>query len=467
MDLVLTKKQMSVLQMLLNGVANEILYGGAAGGGKSWLLRALAIIFAVQVPNLQVFLFRRKVKDLVATHMRGPTSFPVMLKEYVDDGLCNINTSNNFIQFENNAIISLNHCQHESDLTNFLSSEIHVLLIDESTTFAEKMIRFLRGRLRLGSLVVPDALKQCLPFVVYGTNPRGESHLMFKTHFVDAGIPGEPFKAPVNEGGMKRVFIPSLLSDNPHIEADYADKLRGMGDPDVVESYLSGDWSITEGAALPRLGRKYHLIKHSSICPSWKVYRAYDYGYSAPYFVGFYCIASGESSTKFNPPKGSIIFIGEIYGADPERNTGLKEDASNQAKKIKLYQETWLAYTTVKKGPADSAIFDDDRKPNIADEMEEHGITWEHADKTPGSRARGLTTLRRLIFNSVYYRYEKPGIYFTTRCKYLFPQLCSLELDESKIEDVNTSSNDHGYDMVRYVVLSRGNEIILVPTEGS
>lgn len=466
MDLVLTEKQMVVLDHIMAGRADEILYGGAAGGGKSWLLRALAIIFAVQVPNLQVFLFRRKVKDLVATHMRGPTSFPVMLKEYVDDKLCNINTSNNFIQFENNSIISLNHCQHESDLTNFLSSEIHVLLLDESTTFSEKMIRFLRGRLRLGSLVVPEELQCCLPFIVYGTNPRGESHLMFKSHFVDAGIPGEPFKAPVTEGGMNRVFIPSLLSDNPHIEAGYADKLRGMGDPDVVESYLSGDWSITEGAALPRLSRKYHLIKQSVICPSWKVYRAYDYGFSAPYFVGFYCISSGESSTVFNPPKGSIIFIGEIYGAD-ERNIGLKEDAAKQAKKIKLYQDTWLSYTIVRKGPADSAIFDDDRKPNIAEEMEDEGITWVHADKTPGSRARGLTTLRKYIFNSVYYRYEKPGIYFTTRCTNLFPQLCSLELDESKVEDVNTKTNDHGYDMVRYVVLSRNNEIILVPTEGA
>lgn len=466
MDLKLTPKQMTVLDLIIQGAANEILYGGAAGGGKSHLLRALAIIWSVQVPNLQVFLFRRKVKDLVATHMRGPTSFPVLLKEYEDDKLCRINQSNNYIEFENGSIISLNHCQHEADLTNFLSAEFHVLLIDEATTFTEKMIRFLRARVRIGSLEIPEQLQQCLPFIVYGTNPRGESHLMFKTKFVDAAEPNTVFRAPPNEGGMRRVFVPSLLDDNPYIEKNYRDKLRGLGDPDIVEAYLAGDWSIVEGAAMPSLSRKYHVIHPKYVCYTWPVYRAYDYGFSAPYFVGFYAVATGESTTKFNPPRGSIIFVGMIYGAN-ERDEGLKEDVRKQARRIKEYQNTVLQYTRVRKGPADSSIFDKDRTPNLAEEMEEEGITWEFADKTPGSRIRGLTVIRRYLFQSIFFRYEKPGMYFTTRCEPLFVQLCSIQLDEKNPEDADTKQNDHGFDMVRYVALHKNNEIILAEVQGA
>lgn len=465
MELLLTPKQNLVLNLLLQGKASEILYGGAAGGGKSHLLRAIAIIFAVNIPNLQIFLFRRKVKDLVATHMRGPSSFPVMLKEYEDDKLCRINHSNNYIDFDNGSIISLNHCQHETDLNNFLSSEIHVLLIDEATTFTEKMIRFLRSRVRLGSLNCPEEFKKCLPFILYGSNPRGESHHMFKVKFVDYKKPGTIFTAPKNEGGMRRVFIPSKLKDNPHIEASYKDRLMGLGDPELVEAYLRGDWSVVEGAALSQLSEKFHKIKKSVVCSSWPIYRAYDYGHSAPYFVGFYCKATGESRTSFNPPKGSIIFIGIIYGAD-DRDRGLKQDVKAQARSIKEFQETHYPNHIVRKGPADSSIFDNDRSPNIAEEMEEEGITWLTADKSPGSRIRGLSVIRKFLFNAKYYRYEKPGMYFTTDCNILFSQLQDLQLDEKNIEDVNTKQNDHGYDMVRYVALDNENIISTIPVEG-
>lgn len=75
MELILTKKQKIVLDMLKQGLATEILYGGAAGGGKSWMLRAIAIIFAILVPGVQVFLFRRKVKRPNRYSYEGPIFF--------------------------------------------------------------------------------------------------------------------------------------------------------------------------------------------------------------------------------------------------------------------------------------------------------------------------------------------------------------------------------------------------------
>ena len=454
--------------MIQTRAANEILFGGAAGGGKSYLLRALAIIWAINVPGVQIYIFRRKVKDLVATHMRGPTSFPILLDEFEKDKLCNINKSNNYIEFENKSVISLNHCQHDADLNNFLSSEIHILLMDESTTFTEKMIRFLRGRLRIGSLKVPVEFLGCLPFIVYASNPRGSSHRYFKSKFVDANEHGVPFVAASKEGGMNRAFVPSLLSDNPHIEEGYANRLRGLGDPDVVEAYLKGDWGIVEGAALRNLNRLFHVIRPEFCCQSWPIYRAYDYGYSAPYFIFFYMIATGESSTAFNPPKGSIIFFSEIYGAD-EDDHGLEEDVAITAKKIKMHEQLYFPYRAVNPGPADNAIFDKEQGPSIAEKIEASvpTVKFKRSNKTPGSRILGLGVVRTYIFNSVYYRNEKPGMYFTAHCKHGYAQLCDLQIDEKNIEDVDTEGNDHSWDVVRYVGLDKQLEIKTVGVAGT
>lgn len=468
MDFILTKKQKKVLDMIQKNETNEALYGGAAGGGKSHLLRALAIIWAVQVPGVQIFLFRRKVKDLIASHMRGPSSFPVLLKEFVDDKLCKINMSNNYIEFKNGSIITLNHLQHPSDLNNYLSAEIHILLLDESTTFEAKMIRFLRTRLRIAGLPVPEHLKGCLPFVVYATNPRGVSHAYFKRGFVDAFEEGKPFKAPSDDGGMKRVFIQSKVDDNPHIEEGYKEKLMGLGDPDVVEAYLSGDWSIMEGLAIPRLSRKYHKIPSEWVCNSWRTKRAYDYGFSAPYFVIFYKIASGESSTRFNPPKGSLIIDTEIYGAN-ERDEGLKEDVSLTATKIVLHESEVYPTCMVHPGPADNSIFNTEQGPSIAKQMTDTAasVTFTESDKSPGSRLIGLTEIRKLIYNAIFFRAEKPGIYFTDRANKAFSQLSDLQLDEKKVEDVNSASNDHSYDVIRYIVLDQTGELQVIKTSGN
>src|SRR6478736_2895340 len=59
--------------------ATEILYGGAAGGGKSHLMRVAAIVWCAAIPGLQVYLFRRIYDDLFKNHMEGPKGFRALL----------------------------------------------------------------------------------------------------------------------------------------------------------------------------------------------------------------------------------------------------------------------------------------------------------------------------------------------------------------------------------------------------
>ncbi len=62
--------------IVLQSVATEIFYGGSLGAGKSWLLRALSIYYALAIPQLQVFIFRRTFPELISTHMSGQSSYP-------------------------------------------------------------------------------------------------------------------------------------------------------------------------------------------------------------------------------------------------------------------------------------------------------------------------------------------------------------------------------------------------------
>lgn len=70
--------------------ATEELYGGAAGGGKSHLMRVAAITWCSEIPGLQVYLFRRISDDLVKNHMEGPQGFRAMLAGWVACGFATI-----------------------------------------------------------------------------------------------------------------------------------------------------------------------------------------------------------------------------------------------------------------------------------------------------------------------------------------------------------------------------------------
>lgn len=451
--------------------ATEILYGGSAGGGKSHLLRVAAIAWCVAIPGLQVYLFRRTSPDLVKNHVLGPSGFPALLADWIQAGIVKPNYGTGTFKFSNGSNIILCHCQYETDLLNYQGAEIHVLMIDEITHFTGKMYKYLRGRNRLGGLPIPDQYKGQFPRIVVGGNPGGVGHSFVKMSWVDGCSPTRIRKMPRSEGGMLRQYIPAKLTDNPTLmlnDPDYADKLFGLGDPVLVRAMLEGDWNIVAGGMFDDVWRDdKHFIEPFAVPPSWAVDRAFDWGNSKPFSVGWWAESDGTEAiladgTRRNFVKGTLFRISEWYGWNGEPNKGLKLPDSAIAQGIVLRQKQLGIHMRCLPGPADSSIFDELNGDSPALIQERHGVRWQRADKRPGSRVRGWAVARERFIASRDDSREVPGVYIFNVCHQFKRTVTELPRDAHNSDDVDTDAEDHIGDEFRYRLLKTANEAMSI-----
>jgi hypothetical protein len=447
--------------------ATEILYGGAAGGGKSHAMRAIAIYWCSRIPGLQVYLFRRLSGDLAKNHMEGPTSFPVMLDKAVKKKEVKINYSNSSINFTNGSRIHLCHCQHEKDMYKYQGAEIHLLLIDELTHFTEKIYRFLRGRVRLGGLQVPDKYRYLFPRILNGTNPGNIGHNWVKMTFVDYAPVGMIRRASRKEGGMLRQFIPALLADNQALmqnDPDYGIRLEGLGNEALVKAMLEGDWDIVAGGAFDDVWKRdRHVIEPFKIPPNWYVDRAFDWGSSHPFSVGWWAESNGEEvklhdGTTRSFPRGTLFRVNEWYGWNGRPNVGKKMLASEIARGIKereakMRNMAGFKGVRFRPGPADNSINDVENGQCIANDMKKEGVAWTRSDKAAGSRLNGLELCRGRLKAATRFPMEEPGLFVFKGCLQSIRTIPTLPRDEKNMDDVDSNAEDHIYDEWRYRVL--------------
>ncbi|MGV3707988.1 MAG: terminase [Gemmatimonas sp.] len=454
-------------------VATEKLYGGAAYGGKSYLFRRLAIAFARWVPGIQIYLFRRQFGDLFKNHMEGPTGFPAMLSEAIESGEARI-LQGEFkqIRFAHkgapDSVIHLCHCQHEQNVYKYQGADIHILLVDELTQWMRGMYTFLRSRVRLGSLKVPKWLKHRLPMILAGANPGGIGHNWVKADFVDIHPPMQMKQMPDDEGGMLRQFIPAKLEDNPiGIENDpgYEKRLDGLDNKALAKAMRNGDWDIIAGGFFDDLwDRAKHVIKPFAIPKSWRIDRSFDWGSSKPFSVGWWAESDGSPADVPNADgemerrhfaRGTIFRIAEWYGCnrDPKKpNEGLKLLAKDVAKGIVAREKIWRDQYgwKVHPGAADAAIYATENGNCIADDMEDEGVKWLEADKSPGSRKNGWEIGRKLMKGARDNPVEDKGMFVFDTCVDWIRIVPVLPRDEKLTDDVDTDAEDHLGDESRY-----------------
>ena len=416
-------------------------------------MRVLALYYAVSVPNIQIFLFRRLSEDLKKNHLDGSSGFVATLSEMLIKKLCSINYSTAQITFWNGAKIHLCHCQHEKDVIKYQGVEINVLLIDELTHFSEYIYKFLRGRVRLGGLQVPKDLMGHLPRIVAGSNPGGVGHEFVKSTFIDDYDPLDLYQMANEEGGMIRQFIPAKLTDNPTMmenDPTYGHKLLGLGGA-LAKAMLEGDWDAIEGAYFDTFNKDQHIIEDFIIPAHWFRVRAFDWGYSKPFCVLWGAVSDGQlvnvGGREVFIPKDAVVIYREFYGWNGKPNVGLKMELADIGKQTKEMQNGEEMNIQV----ADPAIFDESRKNmgmTQAEELSKYGCSYIRADN---KRVAGWQQIRGRLKGID----NKPLLYIFNSCKSLIRTLPVMQYDKSKPEDLNSDLEDHAVDTLRYLCMSR------------
>lgn len=433
--------------------ATEVLYGGAAGGGKSYLERVSAIRWCIEVPGIQVYFFRRTLPDLRDNHLRGPTSFQVLLEPYLTSGHVKGPSQENELSFWNGSVLHLCYCDSENDVEKYRGAEIHVLIMDELTHFSEYQYRFLRSRVRLAGLTVPEKYKPKLPRIEAASNPGSIGHAWVKRTFISPKPPVEIWRTSPDEGGMLRQFIPAKLADNPYLTQDdpnYADRLRGLGADSLVRAMLEGDWDIIAGQAFEKLRRDTHCIEPFDPPEDWLTFGSLDWGSTKPFSYGLWAVSNGnELPDGRQYQSGCLIRFAEKYGWNQKANEGLRMEAGEVAEEIlKLENGRKPAYRV-----ADPSMWKVDGGPSIAERFLKHGVVLRRGDN---SRNTGYVEVRARIAGSS----DGPMLLATKNCHAGFWRtMPELVMDEHKYgpksEDVDTDQEDHCYDDVRYACMSR------------
>ena len=451
--------------------ATEILIGGSFGAGKSFFLRWASILWAMEIPGLNVFLFRRTFPDLRVNHLVGPQSYLAILEPLMASGHVKYNSAHNTFKFWNGSIITLSHLQMEQDMYRWQGSELHCLLLDEGTTFTETQYKFMRSRVRMTGVKIPDKWKGHFPRIVVSSNPGGVSHNFFKTGWVDTCVNNKIVKMPAEEGGLLRQYLPAKLYDNPHLmkeDPDYVKRIMGMGNTEFVTAMLEGDWNIPSGQMFSDvMDSAKNLVPDFRLPEHWSIKRAFDYGYSAPFSVLWYtvaddtpCTIAGEQRTF---PRGTIVVVDELYGSKTNKPAeGLRWSPGDIARAIKE-KETYFD-RPVRPGPADNSIWDADSK--IVEEMMVHGVEWIRSNKAPGSRKLGWQQMRQRFAALHPEHAEEPGLVITEKCQMLWKNLTGLPRDTNNLDDVDTKSIDHDADVCRYIVLDRPKTAKMIPLYG-
>lgn len=421
------------------------------------------------IPGIQVYLFRRISDDLIKNHIEGPSGFPVLVGEMVMSGHVKIVQSPNVqVQFWNGSKIHLCHCQYDKDRFKYQGAEIHVLLIDELTHFSEVIYRYLRGRCRVIGLKIPKEFADKFPCIIAGSNPGGVGHNWVKSTFIDSAKPFEVVRQPKSEGGMLRQYIPARMDDNPALmlaDPDYGDRLEGLGSPALVKAMREGSWDIVAGGMFDDVWNPdRHILRPFDIPRGWKIDRSFDWGSSRPFSVGWWAEADGTEAvmvdgTRRAFPRGSIIRIGEWYGWNGKPNEGCRMLATEIARGILQREADMGIKGRVQSGPADSAIFATENGNCIADDMLRIGVRWDAADKSPGSRVNGWELVRKFLKSAGADRPEYPGMWVFDTCRHFIRTLPVLPRDERKQDDVDSNSEDHVADEVRYRASARNRTV--------
>ncbi len=442
--------------LMLTAPITEIVFGGARGGGKTDGLIGDYLQHAARWgQGSQGIIFRKSYPETEAIEERMHEIYPRFGAIW--------KASKRTFRFPNGASIKIRYIEKKEDARKYQGHEYTWIGVDELTNYASmEPIDMMRGCLRSGHHQVQKRF-------VATCNPGGPGHNVVKARYIDPASPYIPFDI-IDSGGEvlgQSLYIPSRLKDNPLLlknNPDYVNQLKQAGSPDLVRAWLDGDWDIVAGGMFDDLWRRnIHVIKPFKIPVSWHIDRAFDWGFSRPFSVGWWAESDGSMAPNgVRYPKGTKFRIAEWYGVKKGRdgrsipNEGIKITPEEIAQGI-VERQARMKYS-VKPGPADPSIWDKSTGTSIADMMERKGVRWTKGIATAGSRVTRWQILRKLLKNSLQLNQgpmEDPGIFVFDHCTEFIRTMPTLTRDEINLDDIDTEQEDHIADETGYEILTK------------
>lgn len=398
----------------------DVLYGGAAGGGKSYAMIIDPLRYAHRAAHRALILRKTmpELRELIdKSRELYPKAFPgARYKE-----------GEKVWSFPSGAKIEFGFLEKDADVYRYQGRAYSWIGFDEITHLPTEFAwNYLASRLRTTDPEI-EVYMRCT------TNPGGVGHQWVKERYIDPAKPGSSF---LGKDGLSRKFIPARLSDNPYLADDgrYEKMLESL-DEVSRRRLLNGDWNINEGIAFPEFNRDLHVIEPYALPTHWTRFKAIDYGYAAPSCCLWFAI---------DPREGTLLVYRELY------QSGLTADELAQT-----ILEMEIGDSFHIPGVIDYAVWNRTgyTGPTIGQTMcgPPYSLKLRPADK---NRIAGKIQIHERL-KPVEANNGRPGLQIFNNCKNLIKELESLPVDPKKPEDVDTKANDHAYDALRYGIMSR------------
>jgi hypothetical protein len=419
-------------QAAWDSTAYELLYGGAAFGGKSeWLLHdGLKQIYK---PNYKALLLRRTFPELRELIDRSMAIFPQLGGKW--------NEQAKRWTFPSGAFYQMGYCENYADVHQYQGQQFAWIGFDELGLCGEERIwTYLMSRNRA-------PFENVQTYMRASANPGGAGHHWLKRRFI---APCDSKGTPVQFKSGSRAFIQAFMTDNiigMTLDPDYEKRLDAL--PEIERQWLKyGDWNAGAGMGLAELNRDIHLIDPFEIPSHWTMFGAFDWGYNHPFAFGLF--AADED--------GNVYLVDSVHG----RRLQPDQIAHRIIESVPGFDVRRLAHIAAGHDCWADRKARGELVPTIAEQFYELGLTL---DKANISRISGVQNIRR------YLTYKTPSgetfdprfrIFKTPANEKCYDTLESRVSDPDNIEDIlKTDANEQGeggddfYDMVRYGLASR------------
>ncbi len=394
----------------------DVLYGGAAGGGKSYAMLIDPLRFAHRSAHRAIILRRSmpELRELIdKSRELYPKAFPGAKYKEVEK----------MWTFPSGAKMEFGFLERDADVYRYQGQAYSFIGFDEITHLPTEFAwNYLGSRLRTTDPEI-EVYMRCT------ANPGGSGAHWVKKRYIDPAPPNDSFRG---DDGLTRKFIPARLQDNPYLAKDGRyEKMLASLPPTQRQQLLEGNWDVAEGAAFTEFNPFDHVITPFEIPIGWERTKGIDYGYASESA----CIWGAV-----DPVDGTLIIYRELY-----RKGLLGTDLASMITEME-YEDPFSV-----PGVLDTACWSKTGTtgPTVGETLQRAGHKLRRADK---NRIQGKIQIHEYLKLQ---QSGRPRIQIFNTCPNLIRELQSIPLDKTKPEDVDTHASDHAYDALRYLIMGR------------